>query len=279
MATRLAETWGGINDGAWSAIDVVTQNRRLCVNAGLPEDLRRLERIEATVAAAWNVAMTDFEAGGAVRSNAALRALGVLTERFPAPPIHAALLGAITRAGSMLSACDDSSRESLRSMLGPILVRAWHRTLDKASRTAMFEALSAWSLYDSADAFTGLIWAWRFDTDRAVDYLLALQNVCETTPEVDVDPLLVLPDDDELATFEMLLAQRLPTDAGHPRWRHVRMIVETIFHSRDFGHWHAWLDAALIGPEAKTARAAGPVPVYVPLEPIPVHDEEDNCVY
>ena len=231
-ASALAQAWGATDDPAWSAIDVIIQNRLSAAVRG-DESLRK--SIDASVAQAWRQAAAacgQLAAGSEALQS--MRGLALLTERIPSPDIHGGLFAAIFEVKAQLKLAPEP--EVLRRRLAPVLVSAWVKTLDKASRTQMVEVMKGQPLFAPLDYFTGFAWAWRFGIHRAADYVGA---VAESLPERAALPL---PSEAECERFAQDIAMSLPAlaDAAY------LALVGTIFQRlRDgpaaLGGWLSWL--------------------------------------
>ena len=196
--------------------------------------------VDNCIALAWRLAAQTCNKSISDSALLSMRGLGLLTERIPSPDIHGGLFSAMLDLSASFSDRPPPSAECRR--VSTIVIPAWFKTLDKASRAQMAAVMKGNRLFAPADYFVGFAWAWRFGIDRAADYLGAMQE--GLAPNVR----LPLPKASECEVFANIIAKSLPIepDAG------CRAMINSIFHGMRSGPpalegWAQWLAAVFAG--------------------------------
>lgn len=258
-ASLLARAWEVADEGSWSPIDIVVQNRRRCAALGDERSLTKLHVIDDTIAQTWVAAIDSFDAATtAPQADLALKALGQLTERIPAPQIHRALYSAILAAGCILNATSAEQYEQTRRRLASVLVPTWHKTLDRATHAQMKSVLEKRVLFAQGDYFVGWIWAWRFGIDRAVDYLGALAEV----KRADTGQL-PLASDEDCEFFRRLILGTTSISVGEGYEEMLGGIFQALRRAPSLHGWKSWISDCLVAAPTVLEMVAPPTDALI----------------
>lgn len=182
----------------WSGLDLVVHARRWAIYQQKSDELTAIDR---SVAMAWEYVATQLvaERESAGKANAQIleaqwiRALSLLTERFPSVIVHEAFVMAMLAVARQLRRPSLSARATMtgfRAHIEPeakLFAPVWLRTINRAAPERMHEVFrDCGMMFYQGDYFVGYVVAWRFGAEVAARYAHVLSHAL---PQAQVSPL------------------------------------------------------------------------------------------
>lgn len=182
----------------WSGLDLVVHARRWATYQQKPDEVMAIDR---TVASAWEYVAQQliYMRANTGKENSELlgarwvKALGLLTERFPSVIVHEAFILAMLAVARHLGTPSASARATLSAFRAHVEPEAklftpiWLRTINRAAPGRLREVFrDCGMMFYPGDYFVGYVVAWRFGAEVATRYANVLSH---TMPQAQVSPL------------------------------------------------------------------------------------------